>query len=232
VIASGEDLARDLVVQFGVPTRWVEVEPPGIVLPELPVVWPEATRVPVVGTSGDLAPGGGLTTFFDAARRLLREGLDVEFVVDGEGPDEALLRRLAVRLGIADRVTFAEDLDLLPVFWKVLDVYCQVSIVPDSGRTLGTALAHGIPAVVSDVPGLRGWVVHGETGLIVPPDRGRDLADALRVLLADRHQARAIGLRAREWAATHCDPEREADALAAAYRRALIEPTTVRSDAS
>src|SRR5690606_23875847 len=85
IIATSDDLAGELNQQFGVPAEWIEVIPPGVELPVLPAPEPRAGRVPVVGTSAVLEPGSGLPDFLGAARRLLNDGVDAEFVVDGQG---------------------------------------------------------------------------------------------------------------------------------------------------
>jgi glycosyl transferase family 1 len=63
-----------------------------------------------------------------------------------------------------------------------------VPLVAGSLRTAGqqtylSAMALGKPLVVTDSPGVRDYVQHGETGLIVPPDDPEALAAAVRRLL-------------------------------------------------
>jgi glycosyltransferase involved in cell wall biosynthesis len=59
-------------------------------------------------------------------------------------------------------------------------------------------MAHGAPLVCSDVGGLRELVVHGESGLLVPPRDPSALAETLTSLLRDperRASLRGGGLR-------------------------------------
>ena len=72
-------------------------------------------------------------------------------MVAGQGPGETDLRRRAERLRIADRVTFTADTSPEGTFWKVLDVFCLTALIPTTGRALGTALAHGVPSIATDV---------------------------------------------------------------------------------
>jgi glycosyltransferase involved in cell wall biosynthesis len=186
-----------------------------------------AGPVRVVGAAGPLVPGSGLPTFLAAARRIIDAGVDAEFVVAGQGPDEADLRRRAERLRVADRVTFTDDPTGTGAFLKVLDVFCQTSLVPTVGRPLGLALAAGVPAVVSDVPGREVFLPDADetTGLRVPPGDPEALAGAVLALLADPVRARQYGRRGRDWVARRFDPGREADALVEVYRRVLAEAT-------
>ncbi|MGB7947881.1 MAG: glycosyltransferase family 4 protein [Candidatus Binatia bacterium] len=57
-----------------------------------------------------------------------------------------------------------------------------------------TAYLHSLPVVATDVGGLPEMVIHGETGLIVPPGDPQALASAIEVLLSDREKRRRYGL--------------------------------------
>ena len=221
LVAASAALAADLETA-AVPRSWITVIPPGV---DIPAAGPPATGgIPVVATAGALSAGSGVATFLDAARRIVASGVAAEFVVAGEGPAEPDLRRVADRLGIGDRVTFAARPAADAHFWHLPAAYCQPSTRPDAGRTLLAALAHGLPTVVADVPGLRGWIDPGRTGLIVPPGDPEALAAALLGLLADPRTARNLGDAARGAVAQRCDPKRQANDLAALYHAVLADP--------
>jgi glycosyltransferase involved in cell wall biosynthesis len=218
-VASGRDLAESLIRDWGVPERLVTVVHSGITVAEgenLRASVPN--RVPVIGTSGPLVDASGFATFLNAARRVLDGGVDAEFVVAGQGADEVDLRRRAERLRISDRVTFAGQPAVGPQFWNVLDVYCQPATGPSTGRTLAAAMASGVPAIASDVEGLRSLVTHEETGLRVPPENSGALAEAILSLLADPERAHRLGLHGRARIRQEFDPASEASLLAAVYR--------------
>ena len=59
------------------------------------------------------------------------------------------------------------------------------------------AMASGLPAIASRVAGSEELVVHGETGLLVPPDDPDALREALRGLLVDPHERERLGRAAR-----------------------------------
>ena len=89
-----------------------------------------------------------------------------------------------------------------------------VPLVKDSLRTGGqqtylSAMALGKPLVITDSPGVRDYVQHRETGLIVRPDDPAELAAAVRWLLdpANATEVDAMTSRAREVAQTNYSRE-------------------------
>ena len=76
-----------------------------------------------------------------------------------------------------------------------------VPLLPDTERSAGqqtylNAMARGKPVVVTDAPGVRDYITHEETGLIVPNDPAA-LRDAVNRVLSDRPLARRLGDAAR-----------------------------------
>lgn len=236
LVATSVGLADDLARSLSVPRNWIMVVPPGVAIPEHGLAPCETGRVPVVGASAPLVAGSGLVAFLSAARRIIDSGLEAEFVIAGEGPAEADLRRAAERLGVVGQVTFATTPGDESSFWRVLNVFCQPSRVPNTGRCLALALAHGVPAVVSDVDGLRCWLDGVEGGRLVPPGDPAALSRAILGLLADPVEARDLGRRGRERIARDFAPDREAARLADLYRRIMqaesTRPPTSEPDAA
>ena len=80
------------------------------------------------------------------------------------------------------------------------------------------AMACGRPVVVTDTPGMRDYVEHGSTGLLVPPGDVPALAAAVAELLADPQRAAAMGEAARHDVAKRFSTETQAGHLAALVR--------------
>jgi glycosyltransferase involved in cell wall biosynthesis len=188
-------------------------------------------RLPVIGTAAALVPGAGISAFLHAARRVVEASIDAEFVVAGVGSSGADLRRLAERLDLADRVTFAEPPARTRPFWQVLDIYCQPSLVPCSGQSVITALSWAVPTITTDVPGLRTWVTDGATGVRVTPGDSEDLARAILALLATPEKAIRLGRSGRERVARECEPGKHAAHLSTLYRRVVGRQDGARSTA-
>jgi glycosyltransferase involved in cell wall biosynthesis len=218
IVVPGLELARQLAERLGVPEGAIAIIPPGIKLPGCRR-WSSAhPHTPVIGTAGAPVEAAGLATFLAAAGAVFAAGIDAEFVIAGRGREDVIARRLAAYSGLAERITFVQDWASRHADWEALDLFCAASLVPSSGRQLVAALAHGIPAITSDVAGLRSWIVPGETAVLVPPGDAQALAAAMLDLLGDPARARQLGMQARAWIASECCPDREAQSLVSLYR--------------
>lgn len=134
---------------------------------------------------------------------LVREQVpEATLEVAGEGPERARLEALAAKLGLGASARFLGGLSELEkrALLQRAAVLAQPSIKEGWGLTILEAGACGVPAVASDVAGLRESVRQGETGLLVPPGDPAALAGALVALLRDPARRRAMGAAARRWA--------------------------------
>lgn len=90
-------------------------------------------------------------------------------------------------------------------------------------QTYLNAMAFGKLVVVSDAMGVRDYVEHGRTGLVVPPGDAAALARTLRWALdpANREACRDIAGRARETVRAKFSPERYVDAVLDVVHRSV-----------
>ncbi|HMO69834.1 MAG TPA: glycosyltransferase, partial [Novosphingobium sp.] len=107
-------------------------------------------------------------------------------VLAGKGPDEAALRALAARLGLADRVHFPGS--LAPDVLATLLAAAEVMILPSEREGLANAwieaLACGTPLVIPEAGGAREVVTAPSAGRIAPREP-QAIAEAVRALLAE-----------------------------------------------
>jgi glycosyltransferase involved in cell wall biosynthesis len=159
---------------------------------------------PTVGVVGRLQCGKGQEIFLQAAARLAGVREDVRFIVvggavlgwEGSYPDE--LRRLAVDLGIADRVHFAGHQLQIDRWYDALDVVVQASFGESFGLVLVEAMALGKPLVATSVGGQLEIVEDGTSGLLVPSGDSDALAEAVGRILADPGLAATLSCGAAE----------------------------------
>ena len=92
-----------------------------------------------------------------------------------------------------------EIVDEVPEFLCSLDIFVHPSLFEGGGPTaVLEAMAVGLPVVGSDIGGLNESVVHGKTGLLVPPKNPMALAEAIIELLSNKTRARTMGRNGRE----------------------------------
>lgn len=173
--APGIDESRWVLVRFG-----VEVPPPGAQRNAL-------NDPPVVLMAARFAPEKRQDLLIHATRRLLDKGIDIEVWLAGPGgrlEDEK--RQLARRLKVERNVRFRGFVSRAAVLeWLAsgqVDVLVLASDAEGLPVSLIEALAHLVPAVGTDVGGIRELLGDG-CGELVPPDDADALADAIERLL-------------------------------------------------
>jgi len=147
----------------------------------------------VIGGIGRMVWEKGFDTLIEAFVLLLQRDFDAELVLVGDGPSLSDLQQHAGKIGLA-RVRFLGDVPhasrLLPGF----DIMVQPSLAEGLGLVPIEAMLSGCPVIASEVGGLPEVVVHGETGLLVPPGDAVALADALQLLLEKQEYRQRLAL--------------------------------------
>src|SRR5262249_9682148 len=83
-------------------------------------------------------------------------------------------------------------------FLPAADLFVLSSRSEGISLTLLEAMATGLPIVATDVGGNREVVLHGETGLLVPPQSPQELAAAMQQLLSQPISAAHMGNAGRQ----------------------------------
>jgi glycosyltransferase involved in cell wall biosynthesis len=151
---------------------------PGVPAPRRPAEVAPTTAVMV----GRLDPVKDHRSALRAWAMLAHEDRSLRLTIVGDGGERESLQELAASLDVADTVRFVGDVDpALHLFGARL--FLQSSLAEGFSRALLEALMAGLPAVVTDVGGVR-EVSAGVLRIVAPGD-WRGLGEALRALLAD-----------------------------------------------
>lgn len=108
----------------------------------------------------------------------------------------------------------------LPRYYHAADAYLSASHSDGSSVSLMEALASGLPALVSDIPGNREWLEDGRAGRLFPDGDARALAAGLLALADDAPGLADMRAAARALAEERADWPKNAAKLNAAYRAA------------
>jgi D-inositol-3-phosphate glycosyltransferase len=202
VIATCEDELFELI-RMGAPRGRVSVVPCGVdtvdFSPDGPAL-PRGER-PRLVSIGRLVRRKGVDEVVTAlaavpGAELLIAGGPAEATLD---PDTARLQALAARHGVSDRVRFlgAVPRAEVPALLRSADAVVCAPWYEPFGIVALEAMACERAVVATAVGGMQDTVVHGVTGLHVPPRSPDALAAALRDLLSDPKLPKAFGRAGR-----------------------------------
>ena len=152
-----------------------------------------------------------------------RQRAELRLVLMGSGSQEVVLRHILTEGGVRERVYIAGQApeDRLPEWMRAADVYVSASRSDGSSVSLMQALACGLPALVSDIPGNREWVSSEEQGWLFPVGKAEALAELMVQTVDRRADLAKMGQRARQTAEQRADWSRNFPRLLEAYRMAL-----------
>lgn len=122
-----------------------------------------------IGMAGRMVPVKGMVIGLHALRMLLDRGAPVELEIAGTGPEEAMLRDTARRLGLGQAVMFRGVVKEMAAFYRGIDVFLCPSLREPLGNVAVEAGAAGCPVVCTAVDGLPEVVADGVTGICIRP---------------------------------------------------------------
>jgi teichuronic acid biosynthesis glycosyltransferase TuaC len=146
------------------------------------------------------------------------------WAVVGDGPLRAGLERRAADLGLADAVHFLgrRPHDEVLALMARADLFVLPSWDEAFGLVYTEAMTQQTPVVACRGEGVEDFVVHGESGYLVPPRDPLALAEVIGAALADDEARRRVGTAARA-AAAELTWARNAREQLEIYRRVLGE---------
>lgn len=135
----------------------------------------------------------------------------------GPGSDSDRMQQLAQTLNIAHAVRFVGPIafDAVPDYLASADFFVTASDSEVHPLTVLEALAAGLPVVAYDVPGIRGTVVSGASGLLAEPG---ELADCI-VALAENAPLRRRFTEGARAVSRHFDFAKTVDQTIALYEQ-------------
>ena len=201
IVAVSAAAAAELCRVYGVPARRVTVIANGIDLtlfrprPEDPAL---RARLGLAGrrvivTVARLVARKGIDRVIAALPSVLAAVPDAHYLVVGEGPQQAELLALAVRCGVAERVTFAGTVGHrdVPAYLALAACFAMPNRRLADGEDEGFGLvfleanACGVPVLAGRAGGVPEVVADGENGLLVDGEDAVAVADGLIRLLSD-----------------------------------------------
>jgi glycosyltransferase involved in cell wall biosynthesis len=139
----------------------------------------------------------------------------------GEGPREEVLRLVAERHGVSERVRFLGRREDVAMCLAEADIFVLMSRYEAFPLSILEAMRAGLPVVASDVGGVSEAVVEGETGFLIPRGNGSSLQDRLRTLVEQPELRRRMGSAGRARFLAGFTRERMVERTLEVYEQAL-----------
>ena len=171
-------------------------------------------------------PVYGVEVFARAFLQAAGECPELRLFMPGNGSLAPQIRKIL--MPVMDRVQFVGQVtqEKLPAYYQAADLYVSASHSDGSSVSLMEALASGLPALVSDIPGNREWIADSEAAGSKPgwlfPDGDVDaLAKGLVQAVEERKSIAENGAAARQLAEERADWTKNVEKLMEAYQLAV-----------
>lgn len=168
---------------------------------------------PVIGTLGTVSTAGGAGVFLDAVEMLLPYHPNLHAVLAGAGPEALPYLREAGRRSLGGVAHFPGSVEDVPSVLNSFDVFVSPGRTEGIPLSLLEAMGACRPCVAVATGTMIELLEDGEHALLVPPDHGAGLADAIDRILTDDDLRLRLSLGGRSLVAGRY----EAVAMAAAY---------------
>jgi glycosyltransferase involved in cell wall biosynthesis len=164
----------------------------------------------------------GLDLLLEAIPRILASH-DVTLSVIGTGDLVQQYKAACRELGLEKRVRFLGFIEhsKLPAYFRSAHLFALPSRREGMPLVVVEAMASALPVVATAIGGVPEVVTDGETGLLVPPNDPRALADAVIDLLDDPGRMKSMGHKGRERVRAHFTWDKVAKATLKFYQEIL-----------
>lgn len=180
------------------------------------------TRVrPQLLSISPLTARTGFGFLIDACARLIKDGVDLDCTIVGDGPLRRTAEHWIAQHGLTDRVRILGNLPQHEVarLMGETDIFVLPSIIATDGQmdgipvSLMEAMAAGKPVVASALSGIPELVRHNISGLLVDAAYPQRIADAVRRLIEDPALRERLGNAAQQVVRERFDVRRTSQSL-------------------
>jgi glycosyltransferase involved in cell wall biosynthesis len=175
---------------------------------------------PIIGTIGRLSTQKAPLDFVAAAKIVLQQKPNAQFIMVGDGP---LASEVSQAIGDEPRIKVFGYRDDVPEVLSVLNLFVLSSLWEGLGRALTEAMIMGVPVAATAVDGVPELVTHQQTGLLSPPGDPARLADNIIWLLDYPEEAQRMRQCARKRVVPTFSAERMVEQIEALYENLLVE---------
>lgn len=174
----------------------------------------------IIGTVGRLSVQKAPLDFVAAAKLVLEQKPDLQFIMIGDGP---LAQQVQEAIGGDERIKVFGYREDIPNILAILDLFVLTSHWEGLGRSLTEAMLMGVPVVATSVDGVPELVTHQETGLLSPPGDPARFAQNVLWQLEHPTEAAVMSIAAQERVAPTFGADKMVRQIELLYERLLAE---------
>ncbi len=168
-------------------------------------------------------PVYGVDVTLQAFTQAAGEVPDLRLLLFGNGSQEKQIHELIAQHGLKDRVYLGgkiRNADLSDVY-RSADIYLTAAHSDGSSVSLMEAMACGLPAVASDIPGNLEWMQPGNHGWIFPDGDIQKMTGSILDAFSKREELGGMSKTVRQYAEVHADWNKNFPKLLYAYDLAV-----------
>jgi glycosyltransferase involved in cell wall biosynthesis len=224
------DVVRRKAMDFGYPEKRIITFPWGVDLEQFSPGKDEGLRARtgwedafVLLHLRSWEPVYGVDVFARAFTKAAKQCPELRLFLLGNGSLAGEIRQIFIRGGVMERVHFGGQVkyENLPSYYRAADLYVSASHSDGSSVSLMEALACGLPALVSDIPGNCEWVNPGEQGWCFSDGDVQALAQGIMQAVEQREELPKISRKSRVLAEERANWPENFKKLLDAYEMAI-----------
>lgn len=163
----------------------------------------------VILSVGRLVKHKNFDRVIDNLPLLMNVGVDIHYIICGQGPCEAELKSQSQRLRVEKRVHFAGCIPEreLVGYYAACDLFAMLTLLDNKDNSMeGFGIVYleasyfGKPVIASRLGSVVDAVRHEENGILVNPNSGYDVFQAFNRLCKDQQLREQLGRKGREFA--------------------------------
>jgi glycosyltransferase involved in cell wall biosynthesis len=208
LVCISEELKQIILDDIDIPSEKIFVMPNGVDVNLFDPEQYQANRIYegfTIGFVGGLTEWQGLDSLLETAGNLRAEGLDINLVFVGSGPQKEFLEKTAAESGMVEHCRFVGHVSRedVPTYIAGFDVGYSGQIPLKMGSMylsplkLYEYMAMAKPAIASNFKDARSVIVDRETGFLFSSGNKRQLCEAIRAAYESRSKLHHMGEQAR-----------------------------------
>ena len=138
---------------------------------------------------------------------LNQKGMDFELTIVGNGKQLPMLKDLAEKFNIENKVNFTGRIPNtnLPALLQESNFYISMPITEGVSASLFEAMASNCYPIVTNIVGNQSWIKHRENGQLIPIDDSKMLAEEILWSFENREHRNAAVLKNRQFVEENVD---------------------------